>query len=57
MADMRLTLTSPAQGVTLTMYHQNMKDGSFAGDMNFGVGNMTWTGKVDDRTLAGFHVK
>lgn len=56
LAEMTVTLSSPAQGFTVTMNHKNAKDGSFEGNMNFGVGSATWTGKVLEKTLTALHV-
>lgn len=56
LAEITTTLSSPAQGFTVTMNHKNAKDGSFEGNMNFGVGSATWTGKVLEKTLTALHV-
>lgn len=56
LAEMTATLSSPAQGFTVTMNHKNAKDGSFEGNVNFGVGSATWTGKVLDKTLTALHI-
>lgn len=56
LAEMTVTLSSPAQGFTVTMNHKNAKDGSFEGNMNFGVGSATWTGKVLEKTLTALHI-
>ena len=55
-SELDLTIASPAQGVTLTLTHKNAQDGSFAGNMNFWLGNATWTGAVLHDALASLHL-
>lgn len=47
-----MTLSSPAQGITVTLLHKNMKDGTFEGNMNFGIGNTSWNGKIVNKALS-----
>lgn len=55
-SELDLTLASPAQGVTFTLTHKSAKDGSFEGNMNFGLGNATWTGMTTHDALASLHL-
>ncbi len=56
-SELSIVLSSPVQGFTLTMNNKNTKDGAFEGNMNFGVGNMSWTGKVMNKVLASLHMQ
>ncbi len=56
MNELDLTMSAPSQGLTMNLIEKNAKDGSFEGNMNAGIGNATWTGKVDHRALMALHL-
>ncbi len=53
----RIDSTLTAQGVTATFVETSDPSGAFSGSLNFGIGNIAWNGKIDDKILSSFHVK
>ena len=54
--EVQLSLSSPRNGLSLTMIHKNADDGTFEGNMNIGVGSATWTGRVVDSVFSSLHL-
>jgi hypothetical protein len=51
-------LSSKEDGLTINLEHNVASDGSFTGNLDAGMGNITWNGKFSDAfSLESFHLK